>query len=70
MRAKFSSVKSPVYAAPGEHTDHVDLAWVEEKFRRRTACILTDREQEDVLDLLKNGLDIQMQDIVGRINHP
>ncbi len=63
-------LKSPVYAAPGEHTDHVDLAWVEEKFRRRTACILTDREQEDVLDLLKNGLDIQMQDIVGRINHP
>ena len=59
-----------MYAAPGEHTDHVDLAWMQEKFRRRTASILTDREQEDVLALLKNGLDIQMQDIVGRINHP
>lgn len=63
-------LKSRVYAAPGEHTDHVDLAWMQEKFRRRTASILTDKEQENVLALLKDGLDIQMQDIVGRINHP
>lgn len=63
-------MKSQVYAAPGEHTDHVDLAWIEEKFRRRTACVLTDGEQEDVLALLKDGLDVQMQDIVNRINHP
>ncbi len=62
------SLKSQVYAAPGEHTDHVDLSWIENKFRRRTAHILQPDQQTQLLDLLERDLDVPVRSIVDTIN--
>ena len=61
-------LKSRVYAAPGEHTDHVDLPWMEKKFRLRTAPVLGKEKQDDLLHLLENGLGETINDIVAAIN--
>lgn len=60
--------KSRVYAAPGEHTDHVDLSWIENKFRRRTAHILQPDQQKKLLTLLEEDLDVPVRSIVDTIN--
>lgn len=61
-------LKSKVYAAPGEHTDHVNLPWMEKKFRLRTAPVLGREKQDDLLHLLENGLGQTVNDIVAAIN--
>lgn len=45
-------LRSKVYAAPGEHTDHVDLTWIKKKFMRITSSILDEKKQESILELL------------------
>lgn len=45
-------LRSKVYAAPGEHTDQVDLTWIKKKFMRITSSILDEKKQESILELL------------------
>ena len=59
---------SPVYAAPGEHTDHVDFQWIGGKFMRITRPMLEKEDQSALLNLLGGDLDIPVRNIVGRIN--
>ena len=60
--------QSKIYAAPGEHTDNIDLAWEKKKFMLRTAAILTREQQEKVFNILTGALDSKMKYIVQKIN--
>ncbi len=60
--------KSAVYAAPGEHTDNVDMAWITEKFMRVTRPMLTAQQQVETLCLLRQELDLPVAQIVKNIN--
>lgn len=60
-------LKSRVYAAPGEHTDHVDLSWEEKKFLLRSAPVLSVRQQHTLLELLENP-DKKVSEIVNAMN--
>ncbi len=60
--------KSAVYAAPGEHTDNIDMAWITEKFMRVTRPMLTAQQQTQTLCLLRENLDAPVAQIVARIN--
>ena len=62
------SIRSRVYAANGEATDHVNLAWMFEKFARITAPFLKECDQKAVLDLLMGSLDQKVSDIVNGVN--
>ena len=61
-------VNSPIYAAPGEHTDNVDLDWIREKFMRITAPVMTPEKQVAVLEMLETQLDMPITSIVHCIN--
>ena len=59
---------SKVYAAPGEHTDNVDLNWMQKKFYRITRPMLTEAAQEKVLDLLTSNPGRPVRKIIALIN--
>lgn len=63
-------LRSKVYAAPGEHTDHVDLPWITKKFRRITSPMLGEEQQERILELLQKEeyREENVKTIVERIN--
>lgn len=61
-------IKSEVYAAPGEHTDQVDLNWMTEKFMRITKPIISDVNQQKMLSVLTHDLDSSLVEIVKSIN--
>lgn len=63
-----NTFKSQVYAAPGEHTDHVDIEWITNKFHRRNASILTPGQQNQLLTMLECDLDISIRFLVATIN--
>ncbi len=56
------------YRPDGEACDNVDMEWVERKFRRITACMLTEEQQTEILELLRGDLDTPVYDIVQKIN--
>jgi 2-methylcitrate dehydratase PrpD len=56
------------YRPDGEACDNVDMEWVERKFRRITACMLTEEQQTEILSLLQGDLDTPVYDIVQKIN--
>ena len=60
--------KSEVYQAPGEHTDNVDIDWIENKFKKRTKGIVDSTSQQEILDILKNNLAININEIIDLIN--
>ncbi len=60
--------KTPIYAAPGEHTDNVDLNWVTEKFHRILKPVMEEQKRNALLNMLKDDLDIKIRDIVSFIN--
>ncbi|MET3617793.1 2-methylcitrate dehydratase PrpD [Peptoniphilus olsenii] len=60
--------KSKVYSAPGEHTDKIDIEWIEKKFITRTKDIIKDSSQLEILDVLQNGIDLKINDIIDLIN--
>lgn len=60
--------KSRVYQAPGEHTDNIDIDWIERKFIKRTEGIIDSSSQKEILDILKNNLDINVNEIIDLIN--
>lgn len=62
------TLKSRVYAADGERDDHVDMAWMERKFRRITAPFLTEEGQDAVLGALRGDLDSKISQVVARVN--
>ncbi len=62
------TLKSPVYAAPGEHTDDIDLAWITEKFMRITKPMLAEDDQKTLLSTLTNHLDKPVVEIINMIN--
>lgn len=59
---------SRVYAADGEATDGVDMAWIQQKFRRITAPFLDERAAQDVLTLLTDELDRPLREVVAKVN--
>lgn len=61
-------LKSPIYAAPGEHTDNVDLQWETEKFHRILSPVLSDEKRNALLTMLETQLDAPMSDLVSFIN--
>lgn len=61
-------LKSKVYAAPGEHTDNVNLAWITKKYLARTRPILEKKQQEKILQMLTSDLDKSVCSIVAAIN--
>lgn len=60
--------RTRVYAANGEASDRVDSAWMEKKFRRITAPILSPAGQEQIWTLLTGSLEQNMLQIVQTIN--
>ena len=60
--------KSRVYAANGEATDHIDMAWEEAKFRRITKPFLSDEGQTRVLSLLSGNLERSVPEVVAELN--
>lgn len=60
--------KSDVFAAPGEASDHVGMAWITEKFNRITKPFYTPERQAEVLSILSKPSDAPIHDIVGVIN--
>lgn len=63
------SYTSGVYAAPGEHTDMVDIHWITEKFLRITKPMLNTNEQEKILTMLSENLAIPVMEVVDSINN-
>lgn len=63
-----NNLKSQVYAAPGEHTDHVDLEWIRNKFYLRSSSILTPDQQDQLLVMLERDLDTPIGNIITVIN--
>lgn len=62
------TLKSDIYAAAGEHTDHVDLTWEEKKFRLRTAPVISEERQTALLDLMENHPEIKVTKLVEMLN--
>ena len=60
--------RSQRYRPDGEAQDNVDMAWIEKKFRRITAPLMTEAQQTEILELLQGDLDRPVYDIVQRIN--
>lgn len=61
---------SPVYAAPGEHTDpELNSGWIVKKFKRVTAPIISNEGQEKILQLLNTYNETAMRDIITTVNH-
>ena len=56
------------YRPDGEAQDNVDMEWIEKKFRRITAPLMTEAQQTEILELLQGDLDRPIYDIVQRIN--
>ncbi len=61
-------LKSKVYEADGEAKDHVDLEWMERKFRKRTQGLLTEAAQDETLDLLEHHLDMPINAVISHLN--
>lgn len=64
-----TSYTSDVYAAPGEHTDNVDIHWITEKFLRITKPMLNTDEQKKILTILTENLTISVTEVVSLINN-
>jgi 2-methylcitrate dehydratase PrpD len=64
-----TSYTSDVYAAPGEHTDNVDIHWITEKFLRITKPMLNTDEQKKILTMLAENLTTSVTEIVSSINN-
>ncbi len=62
------TLHSSVYAAPGEHTDNVNLAWITEKFYRITSPMLAKEDQTRLLDTLSTQLDQPLNAVIQEIN--
>lgn len=65
------TIQSDVYAAPGEHTDpELGIDWIQDKFRRVTAPMLSEQAQNSLLDYLSVPSDTYtMKQIVEQINN-
>lgn len=62
------SFRSRVYAAPGEHTDQVDLAWETEKFLRITKPVASPAKQKALLELMCGDLDFPVKKLIDLLN--
>lgn len=60
--------RSRVYEAPGEHTDHVDLKWITDKFMRITGPMLKPEDQTELIRRLSADLDAPLRSQVAGIN--
>ena len=61
--------RSEVYEAPGEPDDpSLGLKWIENKFKRITAPLLSPESQQALLDTMTMELDAPVQSIVLQIN--
>ena len=62
-------LKSPVCAAPGEHTDPtLNFDWIKDKFRRVTAPIIIPDGQEEILRLLTIPGNTAMRAVIEEVN--
>ena len=66
--ANGKTLKSSVYAAPGEHTDQVDITWMTEKFLRITKPMLAEEDQLKLLSALTEDLDQPVSKVIQTIN--
>lgn len=63
-------LRSKVYAASGEHTDpELSFDWINNKFRRVTAPIISAEGQEKILSVMTVYNDIPMREIIRTVNH-
>lgn len=61
--------RSRIYEAAGEPDDpNLSLSWILEKFKRITACMIEEHDQDALLEMLTNNLDTPMSAVVERIN--
>ena len=60
--------KSRVYAAYGEASDHIGLGWIVEKFKKRTAPIISAEKQNELLRLLTGPADISLRSLAYAAN--
>lgn len=65
------AIQSEVYAAPGEHTDpELGLDWIQNKFKRVTAPMMSEDAQDALLEILSVPSDTcTMQQIVSQVNN-
>lgn len=62
-------LKSKIYEAPGEPDDpELGLDWIIAKFKRVTAMMLAQEDQDELLDLMVNQLDTPVRTIVDKVN--
>ena len=61
--------RSDVYEAAGEPDDPaLSLDWVEKKFKRITAPMLSSQDQEKLLAVMTTGLNVPVRNVVAQIN--
>ena len=62
------NMKTPVYAADGEASDHVDNAWLTAKFRRITAPFFTPEAQDSLLETMLEKEGLSLREVVAEVN--
>lgn len=62
------TLRSDVFAAPGEASDNVDLPWITEKFMRITAPVLAPGKQRELLAVLTGPQNISMRSVIELCN--
>jgi len=63
------TVKSRIYAADGEATDHVDSRWIVAKFNRIVDPFLNEKGKQFVLHALTESLDRKLSEVVSDVNY-
>ena len=62
------TVKTRVYSANGEASDHIDHAWIVKKFNRILDPFLNEEGKEYMLHLLTDDLDKPMREVINGVN--
>ena len=62
-------LKSRIYAADGEASDHVDMDWISKKFHRITSPFLNDEGQQKAINLLYTAQEQPLLQIVQEVNN-
>ncbi|GHS98974.1 hypothetical protein AGMMS50276_21750 [Synergistales bacterium] len=62
------TLRSQIYAAPGEASDGIDLEWITKKFIRVTESILSSEKQDELLSILTGPQDVRISAVVEAVN--
>jgi len=64
-----TSYTSDIFAPIGEAKDNIDLIWIKEKFERITKPLVTQENQEKIINELSNVNNLSMRKVVDFVNN-